>query len=168
MIKFLGKDMPEQEAYEEIINKLSLFIESEQVLLDTLNEIRDYCEKKISDGMGTIQGNETIDAIGKTTFVVMKKMFASQRIKEDEKWEKIKQKGKINEFIKDVEKSAKAMQQTIDGISTTIMQANKSCSPSVLKDLVDVYIDMTEWGLEMYKDQLDWAKENVEVVERGE
>lgn len=81
---------------------------------------------------------------------------------------KIKQKGKINEFIKDVEKSAKAMQQTIDGISTTIMQANKSCSPSVLKDLVDVYIDMTEWGLEMYKDQLDWAKENVEVVERGE
>lgn len=46
MIKFLGKDMPEQEAYEEIINKLSLFIESEQVLLDTLNEIRDYCEKK--------------------------------------------------------------------------------------------------------------------------
>ncbi len=81
---------------------------------------------------------------------------------------KIKQKGKINEFIKDVEKSAKAMQQTIDGISATIMQANKNYSPSVIKDLVDVYIDMTEWGLEMYKDQLDWAKENVEVVERGE
>lgn len=94
MIKFLGKDMPEQEAYEEIINKLSLFIESEQVLLDTLNEIRDYCEKKISDGMGTIQGNETIDAIGKTTFGVMKKMFASQRIKEDEKWEKSSKRAK--------------------------------------------------------------------------
>lgn len=44
--------------------------------------------------MGTIQGNETIDAIGKTTFGVMKKMFASQRIKEDEKWEKSSKRAK--------------------------------------------------------------------------
>ena len=161
MIKFLGQELTDQEAYEKIIDKLSFFIKSEELILEALNDIGNYCDKQIREGKGMDENNSTADAIGMMTFSAMKKMLKSQCEKEDKKWEKMKQKGKVSAFIKDNEKSDKSVEKAIDGIATTIKQANHTYSPSVLKVLVETYKDMTEWGLRVYQEQLDWAKENL-------